>query len=336
MIIALLVWLLATNCILIDPILPTWLIIAAYRAQIAGWLIIIGYNWLRGTKPAFLLLPWLFVGLLSIPFDMQTAAEIIRLFGFVSLFGLGITNTQVLRRTADTLWPVVLLWGAVSNANPNDISMALWLVTILSNNRWWYAPTAAIIMLVAGSEGALIALVVALAVERFGWRAMIPAPVAMLGLAILRGPGSSAGVRVTMWRSALGQFSPWGNGLPFRWAIGDQVFGYAHNLPVSVAFVAGVPGLLVLGLSCWWLWQNRNLMGDWAGFIAGFAVYSLMDYPHWGVPGAVAMLIIGGIYKNGNTLGRRFNVFGITGINYRIGVCRRPGLVAKPDPHRAA
>jgi len=333
MIRALLGWVLATNTILIDPTAPPNLVIIAYIAIVAGWFGIVCWAFFRGTKPTLLLLLWLLLAIVSLPTDTQSIVELLRLLGYVALFGLGL-NANDLRRWSDWLLPAALLWAMFSNANPNDISMMLWTLTILSNYRWLYAVAVGVIMLVLGSEGAFIALAVALAVERFGWRAMIPAPPAMLVIGLWRGAGSSAGVRFDMWLDALKQFSFWGNGLPFRWQIGDQVFGYTHNLPVTVAYLAGVPGLLALAGALWWLWSVRHRLGQWSGIIAGFMIYSLMDYPHWSIPGVVMMIISGGI-DNGITMGRRINVFGFSGVDNRIGVCSGPGLVAKPDPHRA-
>jgi hypothetical protein len=163
---------------------------------------------------------------------------------------------------------------------------------------------------------------------------MLPAFPVMAIIGLMRGFNSSAGERLLYWQYALEHFTFFGNGLPFHY----PTTGYAHNLIIDVLYVAGLPGLALLVIGCRWLWRERSRLNPYHGFIAGFCVYSLVDYPHWSVPGAVLMIILskyGKDQKNyGKLVGSRIRLFILARAGNRPGLQRGEGLVAIPDSHR--
>lgn len=328
------VWLLVCNIILTDYTLPFWLVDVAYAAQLAGWFGIAAWGLYRGKFQPHLLVVWTVVWIISQPADITVSVECTRLLGLIGLYSLNM-DADRLRRWADWALPVVLVIVPVfSRANPNDISMLVWVTLVLSNRRGWWAVGAAGMMIALHSEAALIALLVALAVERWGWRAMAPAIPAMAIIGLWRGVDSSAGERVRYWVYALQHFTVWGNGLPFTCSSS----GYAHNIIMDVLYVSGLPGLGLLGVAGWWLWRNRANFGPWSGFIAGFLVYSLVDYPHWSVPGAVLMIILSKYRKEridyGITLGRWIRVRFLEPAGVSFGRSHRQGVAPVSDSHR--
>jgi hypothetical protein len=321
---------------------------AAYGVQLAGWFGIAAWGLYKGTRPVLPLLLWCWVFFISQPMELPTAVELTRLLGFIGLYRLNI-EADKLRRWADWCFPVVLGLTIILNrrgVNPNDISMMLWVTLMLGTRRGWWAVLAGIVMFSLGSEAALIALLVGLAVERWGFRVMLPAPVVMFIMGIVRGPGLLAEARVALWQYAISKFTWGGNGIPFEfhrvrvyssYPIVDTLIGYTHSLPVDALYVAGLPGLGLLGVAGWWLWRNRAEFGPWSGFIAGFAVYSLVDYPHWSVPGAVLMIILSKYRKDQNyglTMGNWIRMRVLESGGFGVGRSHRKGLGTLPDSHR--
>ena len=77
-----------------------------------------------------------------------------------------------------------------------------------------------------------------------------------------------------------------------------DMLGHAHNLPLHVAFVWGVPAALlgVLGLLVWlvrsrpWCCKGPGLQLAW-GVLGVLALHSLLEYPLWYGPFQVALLL---------------------------------------------
>jgi hypothetical protein len=327
------VWLLVCNAVLTDYSLPFQLIEAVYAVQLIGWLGIAGYGLWKGSRPVLPLLLWAWVFWISLPGNLFVSVECTRLLGFIGLYSLNFDSDK-LRGWADWLLFPVLVLPWFSGSNANDLSMLIWVTLMVSNRRGRWAVIAGAVIMLLHSEAAIIALVVGLAVERWGFRAMWPAFPAMAIIGLMRGLNSSAGERLLYWQYALSHFTFWGNGLPFQF----PTTGYAHNLIMDVLYVAGLPGLGLLGVAGWWLWRNRAQFGPLGGFIAGFAVYSLVDYPHWSVPGAVLMIILSKYRKDqtnyGLTLGRRLRMYFLARRGYGVSVQRGAGVASVADSHR--
>lgn len=342
------VWLLVCDIILTNYSLPFEVITAAYAVQLIGWVVIAGWGLWKGSKPVLPLLLWAWVFWLSQPASLVTSVELTRLLGFVGLYGLNLEADQ-LRRWADwLLLPVLALPWLFDMTNRNDLSMLIWVTLVVSNRRGAWAIVAGAIMMMLHSEAALVALVVALAVERWGYKVLLPAPLVMLMIGLLRPYGIMHDGRIYLWRSALQRLTVGGNGLPFEFhainvytstPVVDTLYGYTHSLPVDVLYIAGLPGLGLLGVAGWWLWHNRAKFGPWSGFIAGFCAYSLVDYPHWSVPGAVLMIILSKYRKDqtnyGISLGRWLRLRFLAYRGYGAGLQRGPGVAPLSHQHRA-
>jgi hypothetical protein len=327
------VWLLVCNAVLTDYSLPFQVTTAVYAAQLIGWFGLAAYGLWKGSRPIFPLLLWCWVFFISQPMELPTAVELTRLLGFIGLYGLNF-EADKLRRWADWLLLPALALPWISRANPNDLSMLIWVTLMVSNRRGRWAVIAAAVMVLLHSEAALIALLTGLAVERWGYKVLLSAIPAMAMIGLWRGPGSSAGERIRYWQYALEHFTVWGNGLPFHF----QNTGYAHSLPVDVLYLAGLPGLVLLVVAGWFLWRNRAEFGPWSGFIAGFCVYSLVDYPHWSVPGTVMMIVLSKYGKDQKNYGQlvghwlrvRFLEFG----GFGVGRSHRKRVAEISDSHR--
>lgn len=324
------IWLVGCNILLTGwPSAPEWVIATVYAVEIIGWVGIAGYGLWRGQRHWGLLLLWGLVWAIS-SHTLPDNVELIRLLGYIGLYSLD-CRIEYLRPVADWLLVPVLALPLVWRGNPNDVAMLIWCVLMVSNRRGWWAVWAGLIMVALHSEGALIALLVGIAVERWNYRAIAPAVIIMAIIGLWRGPLSSAGVRWDWWAYALDNLTWWGNGIPYQ----HNGTGYTHNLIVDVVYIAGLPGMVLLAWLGLRLWRERWLSNPqmWPGFIGGFLVYALVDYPHWSIPGAIIMMILGAEIKNGYSVGSRIWLHRMASVSYWRSVQRRAWLVAFAHRH---
>lgn len=241
------------------------------------------------TVPAIILAGWAALAAISPPTGML---YVLRLWFYIALFSLGEIN-----RLRESAWWVGLVYIAAmwfTGGNTNIQAMHIWSLFFLNNNRarhWGLAMVAAIIA--TRSEGAVLAMAAGYLVERWGWRwiaLLLPA----LALAMtIKMNSNSVALRLGMISRALDNLSPVGNGLGVYQYL---QFRQPHNLPIEILYVAGIPGLIAMGVMAWWGWTNRQHLAPLTGLLAAFMAHSLVDNPHWGVPGAVIALAIGNVY----------------------------------------
>lgn len=195
-------------------------------------------------------------------------------------------------------FPLAIIFGN-QMGNTNVLAMGIWALVFLNRERsaHWLL-LACVAMVATQSEGGIIALGAGLLVETGNRKVMVAlVPVVLLTTWYKIG-STSVNSRLAMWQAAWAGFLDkpvFGNGLGTFTAVTDYgTFHVAHNIFADVAHNAGIFGLLALLAGVLWLWKNKDGIGN--GYLAAFAVHSMVDAPYWGVPGLILMILAGEVY----------------------------------------
>jgi len=308
-------WALLAGLVLSDllssPISNEWCF-WLWIAVVSGWFCAIVPIGLSGRLPLVPLVWLTALGVINWPNGL--------LYTFWGLFCLALFTVGkpgLLRQNSRRVGVAYFAFVLFSGGNTNIQAMNIWLLFFLSSERSVLWSGAAISSLfITGSEGGIVAMIAGLIVERWGWRWL--APVGGIGLVLvtwLKGNDHSVLDRLTMWGRVVSDFSFFGHGFGV-YQSGD--WHQSHNLAMETAQIAGWPGLLALIAIAIWVTRRRNYLTDWSGLLAAFAVHSLVDNPHYGVPGAVIALILGNIYIRGNQNGNPYRFTGLHWLPSRI------------------
>lgn len=174
--------------------------------------------------------------------------------------------------------------GLYVNSVQQGIILALVAVALVSERMWLWLPALAPGLVLSGSRGAFIALIIGIAsiYVRGVW---ILAAMACAGLFFLVYPLSpSDAVRMTIWSGVAHNLSwlGWGPGSLFSWALpynGNILYPeYAHNDALQLAFEYGVAAILPIGIFGFVL--TRTAEREWPVVVA-FLVAGCYSMPLW-------------------------------------------------------
>lgn len=200
--------------------------------------------------------------------------------------------------------------------NSNVLAMNIWAIFFLNTKRKpLWTLLAVVAMVGTGSEGGMLAMGLGWMVQRWGRWSLLSLIPALAGVIFLKGSTlNSVSDRVEMLLFAWTGFtqSPWvGHGLGyFQMTTTKGIeFYQPHNLILEIAYSWGGVGLIGLFLLAMGLYKAKNAITWQSGFLTAFFVHSLIDNPHWGLPGLLGAVVLATIYKQSSWISRNSQLF---------------------------